>query len=310
MSQKLTARTAALLTVPPLLWAGNAVVGRLVTELVPPITLNFLRWVVAFALMLPLAGSVLRPRSALWPHWRRYAVLGLLGVGCYNALQYLALQTSTPLNVTLVASSGPIWTLAMGALFFKAPVRRVQIQGALLSVAGVLLVLARGDWATLMQVQLVPGDLFILLATASWSLYSWLLLRREGPSDLRVRRQGLVIGRSVELYGLFVLLFGLVVLAMQTGWFGHPGADFSQVNWVALILGAIAFAAMGATDEVSAIFRSSMMLTIVPDEMRGRLQGVLAALHVAVGACGDAGARGAGDLLQQRLGGLLLPARR
>jgi MFS family permease len=102
-----------------------------------------------------------------------------------------------------------------------------------------------------------------------------------------VRRQGLVIGRSVQLYGLFVLLFGLVILAMQTGWFGHPGADFSQVNWVALILGAIAFAAMGATDEVSAIFRSSMMLTIVPDEMRGRLQGVFFAIVTGGPRLGD-----------------------
>jgi drug/metabolite transporter (DMT)-like permease len=185
MSSKLTPGTAFLLTVPPLLWAGNAVVGRMVGDLVPPITLNFLRWVFAFFILLPLAGPVLRPSVGLWAHWRRFALLGLLAVGSYNALQYLALQTSTPLNVTLVASSGPIWTLAMGALFFKAPVRRVQIQGALLSVAGVLLVLARGDWATLMQVRLVPGDLFILLATASWSLYSWLLLRRDEPDAIR-----------------------------------------------------------------------------------------------------------------------------
>lgn len=185
MSSKLTPGTALLLTVPPLLWAGNAVVGRMVGDLVPPITLNLLRWVFAFFILLPLAGPVLRPALGLWAHWRRFALLGLLAVGSYNALQYLALQTSTPLNVTLVASSGPIWTLAIGALFFKAPVRRVQVQGALLSVAGVLLVLARGDWATLMQVRLVPGDLFILLATASWSLYSWLLLRRDEPDAIR-----------------------------------------------------------------------------------------------------------------------------
>ena len=62
MDQRLTLRTAALLTVPPLLWAGNAVVGRLVQGLVPPITLNFLRWLLAFALLLPAAGWVLRKR--------------------------------------------------------------------------------------------------------------------------------------------------------------------------------------------------------------------------------------------------------
>ena len=104
MSRKLSPVTALLLTVPPLMWAGNAVVGRMVSALVPPITLNFLRWAIAFFILLPLAAWVLRRGSGLWSHWRRFTVLSLLGVGCYNALQYLALQTSTPLNVTLVAA--------------------------------------------------------------------------------------------------------------------------------------------------------------------------------------------------------------
>jgi drug/metabolite transporter (DMT)-like permease len=61
-------------------------------DLVPPITLNFLRWVLAPSHPAAIGLWVLRPGSGLWTHWRRYAVLGLLGVGCYNALQYLALQ--------------------------------------------------------------------------------------------------------------------------------------------------------------------------------------------------------------------------
>ena len=130
MTQKLSPGTALMLTVPPLLWAGNAVVGRLISDLVPPITLNFLRWSIAFLILLPMAGHLLKPQSALWPHWRRFALLSLLGVGCYNALQYLALQTSTPLNVTLVAASTPVFMLAIGALFFKTPVRRSQWLGA------------------------------------------------------------------------------------------------------------------------------------------------------------------------------------
>src|SRR5687767_11974726 len=169
MTERLSPSTAFLLTVPPLLWAGNAVVGRMVNTLVPPITLNFLRWGLAFVLLLPLAAWVLRRDSALWTHWRRYAVLGLLGVGCYNALQYLALKTSTPLNVTLVAASAPVFMLGIGALFFKQSISRRQLAGAVLSIAGVLVVLSRGDWQLLMQVRLVPGDLYVLLATAAWA---------------------------------------------------------------------------------------------------------------------------------------------
>lgn len=184
-SPRLTPGTTLLLLVPPLMWAGNAVVGRMATGLVSPITLNFLRWLFAFCFMLPLAWPVLKPGSALWPHWRRYALLGLLGVGCYNCFQYLALKTTTPMNVTLVASSAPIFTLAMGRLFFGQPVRLQQAMGALLSIAGVLVVLSQGDWATLTHLQLLPGDGYILVATLAWSWYGWLLMKTTEPLNVR-----------------------------------------------------------------------------------------------------------------------------
>jgi drug/metabolite transporter (DMT)-like permease len=162
-----------------------AVVGRLVNGLVPPITLNFLRWVLAFLLVLPIAAWVLRRGSPLWSHWRRYAVLGLLGVGSYNALQYLALTTSTALNVTLVASSTPVWMLAVGSLWFGQAVSRRQVVGAVLSIAGVLVVLSRGDWTLLLQVRLVPGDLYVVRACIAWAFYSWLLARPADPPAIR-----------------------------------------------------------------------------------------------------------------------------
>lgn len=234
MSQKLSPGTAALLTVPPLLWAGNAVVGRLVTHLVPPITLNFLRWLVAFFILLPLAAWVLRRSSGLWSHWRRFALLSLLGVGCYNALQYLALQTSTPLNVTLVAASGPFWTLAIGALFFGAAVRRAQLMGALLSISGVLVVLSRGDWQQLLQVRLVIGDLYILIATACWSWYSWLLSRQAEPQAIRSDWAAFLLAQVV---------FGL-------GWSGlfsamEWGLTDAHIVWGLPLLATLAFVAIG-----------------------------------------------------------------
>jgi drug/metabolite transporter (DMT)-like permease len=181
----LTALTVVLLLVPPLLWASNAVVGRMVRELVSPITLNFVRWVIAFVLLLPLAAPVLRRDSPLWAHWKRYALLGLLGIGLYNALQYLALQTSTPINTTLVGSSLPLWMLAVGTVFFGARVNAREIGGALLSMVGVLLVLSRGEWRQLLGLRLVPGDLYMILGTIAWAFYSWLLARTQEPTAVR-----------------------------------------------------------------------------------------------------------------------------
>ena len=108
MTQRLTPTAALLLTIPPILWAGNAVVGRVVSPLISPMTLNLLRWSFAFLLLLPLAGSILRRGSPLWPQWRRFFALALLSTSGYNALLYLALNTSTPINVTLVGASTPV----------------------------------------------------------------------------------------------------------------------------------------------------------------------------------------------------------
>lgn len=234
MNQRLNLRTAFLLTLPPLLWAGNAVVGRVVNGLVPPITLNFLRWALAFVLLLPLAAWVLRPGSELWAHWRRFAVLGLLGVGCYNALQYLALTTSTPLNVTLVAASSPVWMLGIGALFFGQQVTTRQLAGAVLSIAGVLVVLSRGDPHQLLQVRLVPGDLYVLIATAAWALYSWLLTRPGAPPRIRAGWSSFLLAQ---------MFFGLGWSALFAA--GEWSTGDRHIAWGWPLAAALAYVAVG-----------------------------------------------------------------
>jgi drug/metabolite transporter (DMT)-like permease len=56
---QLTPRLVVMLATPPLMWACNAVVGRLAIESIGPLWLNALRWVVAFALLLPLGWAAL-----------------------------------------------------------------------------------------------------------------------------------------------------------------------------------------------------------------------------------------------------------
>lgn len=186
---RLTPGTIALLLVPPLMWAGNAVVGRLMQGSIPPITFNFLRWVLALVLLLPLAAWALKPGSPVWRHGRRFAVLGLLSVALYNALQYMALKTSTPINVTLVASSMPVWMLLLGRLRYGVPVTRRAALGATFSLAGVATVLTRGDWHQLGALQLVPGDAWMLAAAITWAAYSWMLARPAPGSEPAEVRQ-------------------------------------------------------------------------------------------------------------------------
>jgi drug/metabolite transporter (DMT)-like permease len=234
VTQRLTLSSALLLTVPPVMWAGNAVVGRLVRDDIPPLTLNLLRWVIAFAILLPLGAWVLRRAGGMWPYWRRFALLGLLGVGLYNTLQYMALQTSTPLNVTLVASSMPLWMLALGALFFDARVTRQQLLGAVFSIVGVAVVLARGDWAQLLGLRLVIGDVFMLGATFCWASYSWLLSRRAEPDAIRDDWAAFLLAQ---------VTLGLMWSGVFTA--GEWAFTDAQIHWSGPLLAALLFVAVG-----------------------------------------------------------------
>jgi hypothetical protein len=65
---------------------------------------------------------------------------------------------------------------------------------------------------------------------------------------------------------------------MQTGIFGRVGNSIDSANLVALVIVAICMFGTGATDEISAIFRVSMLQTVVPDELRGRIGGLFLAV--------------------------------
>jgi len=188
----LTPRLAFLLTLPPLMWAGNAVIGRLMVGTAPPVLLNLIRWIGALLILLPLgwgAFGTRERRAQVRERWPHLALLGLLGVGMYNALQYMALRTSSPLNVTLIAASMPLWMMLNGLLFFHArPGPRDLLAGAL-SLAGVVTVLTRGHPLELAQIHLVPGDLLILVAIFCWSIYSWLLAKPPPPMRGAARPQ-------------------------------------------------------------------------------------------------------------------------
>lgn len=235
MDKRLTPAAAGLLTIPPMLWAGNAVVGRMLAPMVSPMTLNLLRWSLAALILLPLAAQVLRPGSDLWKQWRWFAWTSLFSIGGYNALLYLALNTSTPINVTLVGASTPVWMLLIGRIFFATTISPRQIGGALLSIAGVALVLSRGNWETLRALRLVVGDIYILLASMAWAYYSW-LIAKPNPETAALRSNW-----ATALLGqiCFGLLWSSTFSAAE--WIWTP----AHIDWSPTLALALAFIAVG-----------------------------------------------------------------
>jgi drug/metabolite transporter (DMT)-like permease len=222
-SANLTTTAALLLIIPPLLWAGNAVVGRMVAPLVSPMTLNLLRWLIAFVLLLPIAAWVLRPNSPLWAQWRRFLLLGLLSTSGYNALLYLALNTSTPINVTLVGASTPVWMLLIGRIVYGQAISGRQVVGAALSIGGVVLVMCRGDWGQLARLHLVVGDVYVLFASMGWAYYSW-LLAHPTPESAPIRADwaafllGQIVFGMVWSIAFASVEWGLTDARLQWGW--------------------------------------------------------------------------------------------
>lgn len=245
MNSKISPSTVLLLLIPPFLWAGNAVVGRLVNDLVPPITLNFFRWTIAFFVLLPLGYRVFKKGSGLWTHRKRYALLGLLGIGLYNGLQYMALHTSTPINVTLVGASMPVWMLLVGLLFFKSKIAGRQIAGALLSILGVLAVLSRGEVSQLLDLRFVIGDIFMIVATIVWSFYSWLLVQSGDPPEIRSQWPMFLLAQmSFGVFWSGVLAAGEVTLTHASIQWGWPLA--AALTYVAIGPAIVAFRCWGA----------------------------------------------------------------
>ena len=243
MSARLTPRLALLLTLPPLMWAGNAVVGRAMVGHVPPLTLNVLRWVLAAAILLPLVWRSwrgARDAAAVRAAWVYLLAIGTLGVGAFNSLQYLALVTSTPLNVTLINASMPLWMLVVGALAYAQRPTPQQFVGALLSFAGVATVLTRGAWADLANLRLVIGDALMLLAVIGWAVYSWLLVRP--PASMRPPQRP---DWDWAAFLFMQILFGLVT-AGGAAIVEQAIAAPAPIEWTSpRVLAALAFVAVG-----------------------------------------------------------------
>src|SRR6185295_8820415 len=184
LARRLWASPYALLVLTCLFWAGNSVLGRAFHEQIPPITFSFLRWGIALAVVAPWA---LRPmwshRRAILAHWKIVTFLAVLGVPTYNTINYWALHTTTATNSALINSACTVMIIAVNYLMFGVRASRRQWAGVVVSLAGVLVIVTRGDPRALVHLELVRGDLLLLVAALSWAVYTACLRWRPRELD-------------------------------------------------------------------------------------------------------------------------------
>lgn len=183
---RLWATAPLLLVLATLFWSLNFVLGRAVIELIPPIALSFWRWTVAFLIVLSFAWPHLQRGdfASLRAQWKLVAALGFLGVATFNALVYYGLHTTTVTNAVLLQSTMPV-LIALGSfLIFRESVQPRALLAVAVSLVGVAVIVARGEWSVLRSLSIAPGDAWILLAVMFYALYSVLLRRRPAVHPL------------------------------------------------------------------------------------------------------------------------------
>ena len=184
-----------------LAWAGNALIARAATGVLPPVGLSFWRWSLALLLLLPFtAKGVWQHRRVLLGNWKQIIVLSALSISSYNTLLYQAAQTTTAINLTLVGTGLPVAAFFWSVLLLRQWPSGAAVTGALLGLAGLLLVLSGGAVGRLLQLSFNRGDILMLLAVLSWGLYSVLLQRWPLPVP------GLVLMAALLLCGVPLLL--------------------------------------------------------------------------------------------------------
>lgn len=170
-----------LLALAVLSWAGNWVIGRAMRHEIGPVAMGFWRWSLALLLVLPFCWHELKVKwHVVRRNWWRLVVLGTLGAVAFNTMVYVGLQYTETTNSTLFNSVVPIYIVVISWLFFGERISARQAAGIALSLAGVLVIMSRGDPVLLAGLRINSGDLWIIVAMLLWSIYT-ILLRWRPP---------------------------------------------------------------------------------------------------------------------------------
>jgi len=185
MAKLLTAlwmRPALLLWVPPAFWAGNLVLGRALGGTFPPVSLAVGRWAIALVALAPfVAGRAWRERAQLIAAWPVILACGTFGIAGYNAIAYVALQSTPAANVAFLNSTLPLMIPLAALVLTREPIRARTLAGIAISFVGVAWIVSRGDPAALAALRIDGGEILVLIAVANYALYS-VLLRRKPPA--------------------------------------------------------------------------------------------------------------------------------
>ncbi|MBL3582538.1 DMT family transporter [Oleidesulfovibrio alaskensis] len=236
------------------LWSGNFVVARLLNEALSPLATSFWRWGIASAALLPLGWSAFRRDwPAIVAHKWYFLLTAFVGITIFNTMVYMAGRTSAAVNLSLIATSSPVFMFLFARIFLGEAISPRRVAGLVVALCGVLVLISRGHVQALLQLEFTQGDLWMLLAAVCFAVYS--VLARQRP-------QG--VSQSAFLVATFIP--GLIMLTpayVADAWAG-PAVQFTP-----LVVGCLLYIGLGAS--LTAYFLWNKAVGILGSSLAGVL---------------------------------------
>ena len=166
-----------MLTLCAFFWSGNFIVGKFATLYeVPPLTLNFFRWLIVWIILIPFTfRDILKNTEIIKKSFYPILLMSITSISVFNSIVYYSLNFTQVLNGALMISIIPVLIIFISFIFKTEKVNFSQILGLILSVTGVAIIVTRLDFAKLINLDLNKGDLWLLVAMFSWAIYSTML---------------------------------------------------------------------------------------------------------------------------------------
>ncbi len=164
-----------------LFWAGNFIVGKTASlNEIPPISLNFYRWLIAWFILLPFTyKELIEKKEYIIKNIGIFIILGITAVSIFNSALFYSLKFTQVITGVLMISVVPVMIILFSVLLKIEKTNIFQIFGVALSLTGVVLIITKADIEILKNLDFNRGDLTMLIAMFSWSIYSALLKKKK-----------------------------------------------------------------------------------------------------------------------------------
>jgi len=169
----LNSRAYFYLSVTALFWGANSVAGKLAVGHVSPMVLTTYRWIVALIIILAfMMPQVKRDWPMIRKHWLQLLLYGIFGFTAFNALLYTALGYTSAINAVIEQAGIPMLIFVFNFVLFRIQASIAQIVGFSVTLIGVLVTAAHGEFSALAELEFNFGDALMLCAAIVYAAYT------------------------------------------------------------------------------------------------------------------------------------------